>query len=1045
MRFSATYEWASTGVPETLLRERPLFGALAITLVVALLALNARGAWADHPDAPDPVSTDDTGKYSSGNAHWDAKDEETCAYNQHHSSRPASQDMNGHQSVVLLNEGHREGDEYPLFTRLKNGGIRVSPVFNCLPNFWGWVVYRNVNGVPEFVDDLSTDIDGDMVGSPQGYAFSGGKFAPKPQHERPRHSNTVPWDESGFLMSGAGMTMTTEDSKTDPQKHPQLNPNGDHIVFRYESLWRNGDNAIQERVPFYDGKHSVTSDEPLTVKIWTAEMIEEIGSGSTSTNDLNPFGEGGNHTYLNLRTWPNADDPASRDGYAVDGHVSMSIWDRVIRAMHPDTWARAIAAPVGGVASSVACGIWERAANVQSDGCLNNREYRVAPYPGYWLENGSEGVPAMLKGNDGRVVRKGYRGVDPDREIYFVKRMGVGSDSVSGERGGSAIVARLSERGYPVQVAAPPSQSGNWPAGSPAIVEISVSNPPVAAPPSFVPGEAINIKVVFSEPVAFVPWNPVTSDVNVEHAAQNQTRERLRLRLAGLTGCAGNQFEIRECESARYDVSANAALGRPQRTWMFRYVVPRGVHTAQGDYLSVSGDNGVSGASGQAFAAGHESPFWFSHPEWLVGSNNANQDAHFLVGASFAGPNRQTDRSTGEIEDSFDRSAGNGSPGTHDIPDLRISRHAAPDNDRLFANYNTIKDVSPQVYQTILDHRKYSRDILSFNGLLKGTPASATYERGYVALGWTVMLNLVFALFVLFIIWAAITSIVRPMVTGQDAGYGWKEMSPRVILAAIAAGSSFWWCRLLIDLADAVSNYVAEALALSPGDIIHIVGAVRSVILSAPAQRVALDGLAGNAGILFSPSTSAWGILLVVFALIFFLVLGLLILGQFILRIVLLNLLMILAPVGMAMFVLPDTAGWGRRWLQLWMVTLFRHAIQVVGLGLALSFVRSVIPLDGEWIGMMDVTWALILGCFALYLTFKLPTLLGDGGISEGYLGTMFMITNVMSHLPGAVRTGVNLTAAGATGGAGGVALTALGASPAAISHFTSNSSLKSP
>ena len=573
------------------------------------------------------------------------------------------------------------------------------------------------------------------------------------------------------------------------------------------------------------------------------------------------------------------------------------------------------------------------------------------------------------------------------------------------------IVAKLAERGYPVEVAAPLSQSSTWPRDVPVIKEFSIINPPVGAPPSYVPGETLYIKVGFTEPVSFVQWEPpATVGVNTLEAASLQTLENLRLRFAGLKGYAGTSRERAVCESARFDVSSNGTGQEPSRVWSFEYKIPPDVYTEDGSHFGVADDNGI-----QSFALGvalGTTPFWFYH------ERDTSLNSYIQVGGSFAGPNRKIDTSTGRLANGFyilDAAE-------YAIPDLTMD-----EGNRAFVPNNTIKKAD---IQSLIDARRYSRDILSFTGLIKGTPAGATYERGYVALGWTVMMNLVFAIFVTFIAWAAITSIVRPLVSGQASGYGWKDMAPRVTLSAIAVGSSYWWCRLMIDLADAISRYVAEALQVNPGDIIHIGLTIRQLYDSSP-FRVGIfpvgDVLASIMGIFL------------LLALLFYLVMGLLILGQLILRIVLLNLLMILAPIGLSMFILPDTVGLGKKWLQLWMVTLFRHALQLVGLGLALSFVRSVIPIGSEIIGYMDVFWALVLSTFALYLTYKLPTMMGDGGISEGYLSTMTMVTNVIAHLPQSMRTGGMMIAGAGTGGVASTAMMAGQAAPRLGSTAFSN------
>ncbi len=1031
-----THPANSRALMRSIFRRRPLLGVVLSLCAVGSGAFFVSDVSAHHPlpatayaiATSDVANAGMVGDDPFGD--WNSKDQETCAYNQHHSGFDvAGTPQNGHASVQLLNQYRVDGEEYPLVKRLKNGGLEVSPIFNCLPNFWGWVVYREVNGVLEFVEDNAAG-DKRPVASPQGYALhSSGYYVPKPQHERSSYSNTVSFPESAELMADVGYGNV---GTATPMLEPKgLNNNDGHYVFKYNSVWDNDENLFTQLVPVVTGSNSVTSIEQLFVKVWTAEAIKKEPTAVSDPTVVSPWGNETDLDFTNWNSWPNENDISARDGFSVSGHQSRSIFDKILLRLRPMFWIAGITKPAIISSLDIACDAWSYGANVQSDGCQKNT--RFPPHTEgseHWLSEGSEGVPPMQMVNDDGTIKipvpKGYEGVDADRQVFFTRRA---SESLGGgENGESApILARLRERGYPVQVAAPQQQVGPpWPADAPAMTEVKITTPPIGAPPSYIPTEVLSIKVSFSEPVFFVPWEPTAAgnhglipwDDRIAEAASYQSFENLRMKLVGIEGCPGASFsyEKRKCESARFDLSANATDGSAQRTWTFVYDIPEEVYTNPHAGMAIAADN-----LGQRFDKGSgapTTPFWFVHDAWRE-ANPSDPDGlepHFQVGASFSGGDRLFDATEGKFANDF--SIVDTNVRLYDIADLTLRNNFA------FRPYNSIAKGD---ILDIKSYRTYARDLLSFDGLIKGTPASVTYERGYVVLGWTVMMNLVFALFVLFIAWAAISSVVKPMLGSQDTGAGWKEMAPRIVFAAIAVASSFWWCRLLIDLADAISRYVAEALAVNPGDILYIGIALRRTITFVP-----------DPGVLAGPQSTGNTLLLVgvLFVLLFFLVMGLLIMGQLILRIVLLNLLMIIAPIGLSMFVLPDTAGWGRKWVQLWLITLFRHALQLVGLGLALSFVRTVMPIGDEAITQSHIFWALLLGCFALYLTWKLPSMMGDGGISEGFLQTMTMVTNMAAHLPGAMRTGINIAAAAQTGGVGAAFMTGVGASSSAIQHF---------
>ena len=290
-------------------------------------------------------------------------------------------------------------------------------------------------------------------------------------------------------------------------------------------------------------------------------------------------------------------------------------------------------------------------------------------------------------------------------------------------------------------------------------------------------------------------------------------------------------------------------------------------------------------------------------------------------------------------------------------------------------------------------------ELTTFAGLLIGTPAHLTYEREITARGWRVAMNIVYAVLLPIIIgWMGMTLIVKPLVGGQDVE--WHEMIPRLILGLVAAASSYWWIRLLIDLADALSQYVAHALSVSPGDLIVLSGKAMTIFLGA----------------------AAIGLVKVFVALyLIFILFGLLIISQFIIRIVMLNLLIILAPIGMSMWILPHTAGWGRKWLSMFMITLWQHALQLMAFALAISFVKAVIPGSGDISeatgGSVDsLFWSLLLGIAGMYLTFRLPSMLGAGDVYEGMLRYIYMATNTISNAPSAL-SGIAGGLGGAVGG----------------------------
>lgn len=278
-------------------------------------------------------------------------------------------------------------------------------------------------------------------------------------------------------------------------------------------------------------------------------------------------------------------------------------------------------------------------------------------------------------------------------------------------------------------------------------------------------------------------------------------------------------------------------------------------------------------------------------------------------------------------------------------------------------------------------------EISTFTGLLIGTPAHLTYEREITARGWRISMNIVYAVVIPIIVaWMGMMIIVKVMVRGQDSQ--WGELVPRLILALIAAASSYWWLRLLVDLSSGVSQYVAHALSVSPGDM---------MVFSSKALLILIGA-------------AAVGLIKIFLALyMIFILFGVLIIIQFIVRIVMINLLIMVAPIAIALWALPETANWGRRWLNYFMVTLFQHGLQLMAFALAISFIKALLPASGDIPeatggGVDSLLWSLLLGIAGFYLTFRLPSMLGAGDVYEGVVTTVYYSISSLTQAPRAIR-----------------------------------------
>ena len=193
--------------------------------------------------------------------------------------------------------------------------------------------------------------------------------------------------------------------------------------------------------------------------------------------------------------------------------------------------------------------------------------------------------------------------------------------------------------------------------------------------------------------------------------------------------------------------------------------------------------------------------------------------------------------------------------------------------------------------------------------ILTGTPPDLTYAHHLVQHAWMVVWAITSGALVVILGWMGLSLIVSEHLGRQQAG--WREMVPRLVLGLVAAASSLWWCALVLDVADAVSGFIAVSLNVTAGDLL------RSTL------HTLMTGVqAGSVGM---------ALLLAVLYLVYgFFVLYVIV--QMVLRLALIDILLALAPIALGLWILPHTAGWGRHWLRLFMTTVFQQAIQLIAL-----------------------------------------------------------------------------------------------------------------
>ena len=208
--------------------------------------------------------------------------------------------------------------------------------------------------------------------------------------------------------------------------------------------------------------------------------------------------------------------------------------------------------------------------------------------------------------------------------------------------------------------------------------------------------------------------------------------------------------------------------------------------------------------------------------------------------------------------------------------------------------------------------------------------------------------------------WGGINIIVHPHLRAPY--HGVLELVPRVLLGALLVNFSLGWGGFAIDLNNAICAFIGTS----------------SLPDWANLAKLPSDG----------------SVLLNLVAMAVYLVMGLLLLGQMLMRLALVDALLVIAPLALLCWVLPQTYAWARLWFTTFFGTVFVQAIQVLILRLGANLVQSLVPALGS-LGANPLTgvhaWlmTLLLGIAVLQLTRKIPRLVQGvpAGMGAAYTG----------------------------------------------------------
>ena len=214
------------------------------------------------------------------------------------------------------------------------------------------------------------------------------------------------------------------------------------------------------------------------------------------------------------------------------------------------------------------------------------------------------------------------------------------------------------------------------------------------------------------------------------------------------------------------------------------------------------------------------------------------------------------------------------------------------------------------------------------------TPAEGTYGSPTVRSLWDFSRALVNVALAVVVMWGGFNAMVKEHT--RSPYHEVMELLPRLILAALAANLTLEFARGLIDANNAIAAGVGQ-VGLPGYD------------QASPTQ----DGIA----LIFT--ALAYGIVAILLVL------------QMLMRLALIDMLIVLAPVAALLWVLPQTQGWAQWWADLFPITVFQQAVQMMVLRLGSALMVELTPGSLE-----NALLTLLLGIAVCWLTLKVPSLL---------------------------------------------------------------------
>ncbi len=303
-----------------------------------------------------------------------------------------------------------------------------------------------------------------------------------------------------------------------------------------------------------------------------------------------------------------------------------------------------------------------------------------------------------------------------------------------------------------------------------------------------------------------------------------------------------------------------------------------------------------------------------------------------------------------------------------------------------------------------LNNLKYSASAL--DGVVEGwlTVDTDLYDRDSAAYTvWAYMRN--FANFIMIII---LLVIIFSQLTGYGINnYGVKKMLPKLIVMSILINLSFVLCELAVDLSNILGVGLRNMFGVMGQGLIEASGADASNIISSIISIIfgaaGVAGAAVPAGIQILPIVGSGNSVMVVVMIVMFLVVIFAALVLFFLalgaRMIMIVLCMALSPIAFALYILPNTQQFFKKWWKIFQSALVMFPI--CGAISGISYLIRGMVLSNSGVQL----WMWFVALVAPYLPFfLLPSLLRKAIAGLGEVGGA--LTTMGTRFSSGVRKG---------------------------------------